>query len=147
MNDEVPLTTLPEYAHAKLLGADFAADFFPDTHAVEMKLMLLDEQWREIQSVCAENEWSLEEGLRILLANGLAYLQHRMQNDSIETKQTILDISAQYSVMKFRTFQFMQAAQTLDMKLNAAQSELKMLRQINEQLRTELQHRAADNCP
>jgi hypothetical protein len=41
----------------------------------------------------------------------------------------------------------MQAAQTLDMKLNAARSELKMLRQINEQLRTELQHRAADNCP
>jgi hypothetical protein len=45
---------------------------------------------------------------------------------------------------EIKTFQFMQAAQTLDMKLNAMRSELEMLRKINERLRAELRQQAID---
>jgi hypothetical protein len=140
---ETPLITLPHYDNVKLIGADFAADFFVDAAAVEVRMLLLEEMWRDLQILCAENEWSVEDGLRVVMANGLAYLRRRSDEGSIEAKRAYLDLSAQHSVMKFRTFQFLQAAQTLDMKLNAARSELDMLRQINEQLRTELQQRAA----
>ncbi len=135
MSEEVPLTALPKYTNAQLIGADFAAQFFSDTQAVELEMTVLDGMWRDIQALCAENDWSLEEGLRIVLANGLAYLQHRMQDDSIEAKRAILDLSGQYAVMKFRAFQFMQAAQTLDMKLNGTRGELELLRRANEDLR------------
>jgi hypothetical protein len=137
--NEVPLITLPHYDNAKLIGADFAADFFADAGAVEVRLLLLEEMWRDLQGLCAENDWSLEDGLRVVLANGLAFLRRRSDEGSIEAKRAYLDLSAQYSVMKFRTFQFLQAAQTLDMKLNSTRSELATLRQINEQLRAELQ--------
>ena len=50
--------------------------------------------------------------------------------------------------MKFRAYQFMQAAQALDMKLNAARGELDMLRQANQSLREELRRRASkDRSP
>ncbi len=143
--DEAPLITLPQYRNVKLIGADFAADFFADTAAVEVRILLLEEMWRDLQSLCVENEWSVEEGLRAVIANGVAYLRRRSDEGSIEAKRAYLDLSGQYSVMKFRTFQFMQAAQTLDMKLNATRSELEMLRQINEQLRAELAQQATGN--
>jgi hypothetical protein len=147
MSSETPLITLPHYDNVKLIGADFAADFFADAAAVEVRLFLLEEMWRDLQGLCAENEWSLEDGLRVVIANGLAYLRRRSDEGSLEAKRAYLDLAAQYSVMKFRTFQFLQAAQTLDMKLNAARNELEMLRQINGQLRAELQQRVADNHP
>ncbi len=139
MTDEIPLTKLPDYNNAEIIGADFAAHFFPQTGVVEVNLTLLDDLWRDVQALCAENEWSLEEGLRIVFANGLAYLKRRSDEGSIEAKRDYLDLSAQYSVMKFRAFQFMQAAQTLDMKLNGTRSELELLRRANEDLRTKLQ--------
>ncbi len=141
MKSEVPLITLPHYDNVKLIGADFAADFFADVAAVEVRLPVLADMWRDLQNLCLENEWSLEEGLRKVLADGLADQRRRSDEDSIEAKRAYLDLSGQYSVMKFRTFQFIQAAQTLDMKLNAARNELDMLRHINEQLRAELQQR------
>jgi hypothetical protein len=139
MTQEVPPITLPNYTNAQLIGADFAAHFFSDTRAVEVKMLVLDEMWQAIQALCAENDWSLEDGLRTVLANGLAYLRRRSDEGSIEAKRDYLDLSAQYSVMKFRAFQFMQAAQTLDMKLNGTRSELELLRRANEDLRAKLQ--------
>ena len=145
MTDEAPLITLPHYDNTRLIGADFAADFFADAGAIEARLVVLEELWRDLQALCIENEWSLEEGLRAVIANGSAYLRRRSDEGSIEAKCAYLDLSGQYSVMKFRTFQFMQAAQTLDMKLNAMRSELETLRQINERLRAELQQQTLDH--
>ena len=139
MTDEVPLTQLPKYHNVTLIGADFAAEFFADTGMVELNLVVLNDHWRDLAALCAENDWSIEDGLRIILANGLAYLRRRSDEGSLEAKQAYLDLSAQFAVMKFRTFQFMQAAQTLDLKLSAARSELNILRQANERLRVELE--------
>lgn len=144
MTNDAPLITLPHYANTPLIGADFAADFFADAGAVEVRLVVLDELWRDLQALCAENDWSIEEGLREVIANGVAYLRRRSDEGSIEAKRAYLDLSGQYSVMKFRTFQFMQAAQTLDMKLNAMRSELETLRKVNERLRAEVQQKALD---
>jgi hypothetical protein len=141
MSDEGPLTQLPHYQNVKLIGADFAADFFADARTIDIKLTLLEDLWQDLQTLCAENGWSVEEGLRIVLGSGLAYLRRRSDEGSLEAKHAYLDLSAQYTVMKFRTFQFMQAAQVLDMKLNVAQGELAQLRAINERLRAEVNQR------
>jgi hypothetical protein len=49
VTDELPLTRLPSYRNTELIGADFAADFFPDAGVVEIHFTLLDDMWREIQ--------------------------------------------------------------------------------------------------
>jgi hypothetical protein len=139
MSDEAPHSTAPRYTNVKLIGANFAVQFFPDTHTVELKIAVLDEMWQDLQALCKENEWNLEEGLRTILANGLAYLHQRMSDDSTDTKETRLDLLAQYSVMKYRAFEFMQAAQSLDWKVNAMRSELELVQRANEDLRARLQ--------
>jgi len=136
--EDLPLTRLPSYRNTELIGADFAAHVFPDAGTVEIRLTLLDDIWREIQSLCTENEWSLEEGLRIIMANGLAWLKE-WEEDGTAARVRYANLSSQYAVMKFRAFQYLQAAQTLDMKINALRSEGDMLRSANEHLRAELQ--------
>ena len=143
MTEEAPLTKLPKYSNAKLIGADFAAEFFPDASVVEVRLTLLEDMWHEIQSLCAENGWSLELGSRIVLANGVNCLKERSAEGTQEARPSYLDLAGQYAVMKFRTFQFMQAAQMLDMKINALRSELDSARKANENLRAELERRGA----
>ena len=82
---------------------------------------------------------AVEEGLRIILANGLTSLKQRQSEDERDIRVAYANLASQYSVMKFRAFQYLQAAQILDMKINALRSEREMLRQANESLRTELQ--------
>jgi enolase len=85
-----------------------------------------------IEQIVADNEWEHDDGLRYILAAGIAYTQgqarlaelnhpeavlaaevHRLQSDRMK-------VESRYAVMKFRTHNFMQAAQVMEMKLNAA---------------------------
>ena len=50
-----------------------------------------------------------------------------------------MQIDGRYSVMKFRTYQFLQDAKTLAIKLNICQTQLENLRQANELLRNRLE--------
>ncbi len=136
----------------------FRRDFFPDTERHTLQLDITSDDWKTIQKIAAENGWELDDGLRHLLALGIAYAQGQAQLAALDHPDTDLaaevrrlqrermSVESRYAVMKFRAFSFMQAAQLMEMKLNACKQEVENLRRANELLRQQLQS-ANDNAP
>jgi len=120
---------------------DFKRDFFPDTERYTLSFDITSDDWRAIQEAIAENAWETDDGLRYLLAAGLAYVQgkerlvglnHPDADLAAEVKQLWAErmrIESRYAVMRFRAFSFMQAVKLLEIKLNACRAELDNLRQ------------------
>jgi len=132
-------------------GGTFEGDFFPDTKVEHLELDILNDMWQDLQAEIAENSWTVDEGLRFILAAGLAELraerqreqaQHMPEADLMNELDRIqrqrMQIDGRYAVMKFRTYQFMQDAKTLAIKHNICQTQLENLRQANEVLRNRL---------
>jgi hypothetical protein len=132
----------------------FEADFFPQTQIQHIELDVLNDLWQDLQSEFTLNEWPIQEGLRFTLAVGLAALRAERQRDvAAKTPQADLkveldrlqrermQIDGRYAVMKFRTYQFMQDARTLAIKLNVCQIQLEGLQQANAQLRARLEQK------
>jgi hypothetical protein len=129
---------------------DFRREFFPDTERHPLTFDVTSDDWAEIQKIVAENEWEPEDGLRHLLAAGIAYAQGQAQLATLNHPEADLTaevrrlqaermrVESRYAVMKFRTFNFMQAAKTFEMKLNACRTEVQALRRANELLRQKL---------
>ena len=136
----------------------FRRDFFPDTARHTLKLDITSDDWETIQKIAAENGWELDDGLRHLLALGIAYAQGKAQLAALDGSEADLaaevrrlqsermSVESRYAVMKFRAFSFMQATQLMEMKLNACKQEAENLRRANELLRQQLQS-ATDNAP
>jgi hypothetical protein len=133
-------------------GGTFEEDFFPDTKVEHLELNILNDMWQELQAEIAENSWTVDEGLRFILAAGLAELRAERQREQVKNKPLVdleaeldrlqrqrMQIDERYSVMKFRTYQFLQDAKTLAIKLNICQTQLENLRQANELLRNRLE--------
>ncbi len=71
----------------------------------------------------------------------LAVLNHPAADLAAEVRRLQAErmrVESRYAVMKFRTFNFMQAAKTFQMKLNACRSEIELLQHANERLRKQL---------
>jgi len=132
-------------------GGTFEADFFPDTKVEHLELDILNDMWQDLQAEIAENSWTVDEGLRFILAAGLAALgaerqreqaKHMPEADLMKELERIqrqrMQIDGRYSVMKFRTYQFLQDAKTLSIKLNVCQTDVENLRKANELLRRKL---------
>jgi hypothetical protein len=125
----------------------FRRDFFPDTERHTLHFDITSDDWQTIQYLTAENEWGPDEGLRHLLAIGVAYVQGHLEIAAISHPDADLaaevkrlqaermSVESRYAVMKFRAYSAMQAAQLLEMKLNACKQEVDMLRKANELLR------------
>ena len=135
-------------------GGTFEADFFPDTKVEHLELDILNDMWQDLQAEIAENSWTVDEGLRFILAAGLAVLRAERQREQIKNKPLAdveaeldrlqrqrMQIDGRYAVMKFRTYQFMQDAKTLAIKLNICQTQLENLRNANELLRKQLEEK------
>jgi len=135
-------------------GGTFEADFFPDTKVEHLELDILNDMWQDLQAEIAENSWTVDEGLRFILAAGLAVLRAERQREQVKNKPLIdleaeldrlqrqrMQIDGRYAVMKFRTYQFMQDAKTLAIKLNICQTQLENLRNANELLRKQLEEK------
>ena len=133
-------------------GGTFEADFFPDTKVEHLELDILNDMWQDLQAEIAENSWTVDEGLRFILAAGLAVLRAERQREQVKNKPLIdleaeldrlqrqrMQIDGRYAVMKFRTYQFMQDAKTLAIKFNICQTQLENLRNANELLRNQLE--------
>lgn len=116
---------------------------------------LLKETYLEFLERRKENGWEEEEGLQIVFAHGLAYLRNerefsRWEHQNCDEEVTRLakyanQMSAQYSVMKFRAFNCFQAKQTLEFNVTGlrglyahATASIDRLRSENEQLKAEL---------
>jgi hypothetical protein len=127
----------------------FEAEFFSGGRVERIDLEILSDLWQALQSEFAANAWSLDEGLRYTLAAGLAALRAapvqpapaRAEEAALEIRRLQserLQLEGQYAVMKFRTYQFMEAAKAFQRKFNAAQAELDGLRRANQLLRERL---------
>jgi len=128
----------------------FQRDFFPNTERHTLTFEITSDEWQTIQKIASENKWDIDDGLRHLLAFGVAYAQDQIQLKKLELSDIKIEeelhrlrnermtVESRYAVMKFRTFNFMQAAKILKMKLNACQSNVESLRKANEHLRKRL---------
>lgn len=128
----------------------FRQDFFPNSERHTVTFDILTEDWQVLESLFAENELSAEDGLRFTLAAGRAYLEAAtrlavLQHPEADLAREItrlqherMQVESRYAVMKYRAYSFMQAAQLMEMKLNACRAELEGLRTRNQQLRQQL---------
>jgi hypothetical protein len=125
----------------------FQHEFFPHTEQHTVTFEVTSDDWAAVQQAIAENEWGEADGLRFLLAAGVAFAQGQARlaalnhpdadlAEEVRRLQTErMQVESRYAVMKFRAFTFMQAAKLLEMKLNACQGERERLRQANLDLR------------
>lgn len=121
----------------------------------EFSVRLLKEAYQRLKDLCENNKWSEEEGLRIILSNGIAYIENERtfsrwdQQDSnaemLRLARLAAERDAMYSVMKFRAFECSQAKQTLEFNVtglrglnNMAYATIDHLREENEHLKAEL---------
>ncbi|WP_299029124.1 hypothetical protein [uncultured Thermanaerothrix sp.] len=122
-------------------GREFEQEFFAQTQRVHLEVDLLNEMWTAIQTVCAANGWDEVEGVRFILAAGLAYLEAQQQEGNAPADPPAADaallqrllrerveINARYAVMRFRAYQFLKDAQALALRLNVCQQERDELR-------------------
>jgi hypothetical protein len=125
----------------------FENDFFDGVKLEHLEFDIFSDEWQKLQAEIARNGWSIEEGLRYILAAGLRVIQSQQTWDDIESNKTDLQselkrmqaermqLDGRYAVMKFRAYQFMQAVKILEMKLNAAKTQMEGLLQLNHELR------------
>lgn len=134
---------------------DFESEFFPNTEVVHLEVDLLNDLWENMKEEITANEWPEDEGIRYILACGLATLREGRLKEALarseESRQAMIDrlqqermqLEGRYAVMKYRTFHFMQATKTLQMQLNTCRVQLEGLRKLNEQLKAKLENIAA----
>jgi hypothetical protein len=133
-------------------GGTFEEDFFPDTRIEHLEVDILNDLQAALQAEIDANGWAADEGLRFILAAGVAALKAERQRDQTQNmpekdlkmelerlQRQRMQIDGRYSVMKFRTYQFLQDAKTLAIKLNICHTELENLRFANELLRKQLE--------
>jgi hypothetical protein len=129
-------------------------EFFPECQAYTLKFNILSDDWQALRALFAENGGTDDDGLRFTQAAGRAYIEGHVRlltmpipaTDPSSASQAPADevnrlqlermgVESRYVMMKYRAYSFMQAAKTLEMKLNACRSELESLRRAYEQLR------------
>jgi hypothetical protein len=120
-----------------------------------LSIRLLEETYQRVKNLCERNEWGEEEGLQIVLATGVAYMDNERTFSRWEWQDSSAELlrlarlaaerDAMYSVMKFRAFECSQAKQTLEFNvtglrgLNAmAGATIQRLTEENQQLKAEL---------
>jgi len=100
---------------------NFRREFFPNTERHALTFDITSDDWDALQQVLAENEWERDEGLRQLLAAGIAYAQGQAQLAALDHPDADLAaevrrlqgermrVESRYAVMKFRAFNFITA--------------------------------------
>jgi hypothetical protein len=76
----------------------FESDFFSGVELEHIEFGFLGDQWQALQAEIAENEWSLDEGLRYILAAGLRVIQSQQTWEDIESKR--MDLGSELKRMQ-----------------------------------------------
>jgi hypothetical protein len=105
-------------------SADFERRFFAGAEQVVVSIEVLVEMYDEMLAVIAQSGLQTEEGLRILLAQGLGYAKGQLllqADDEARARMAarLAEVESMYAVMKRQTFCFMRDNQVLEMQ-NAA---------------------------
>ncbi|MHB0858049.1 MAG: hypothetical protein ACYC5M_10835 [Anaerolineae bacterium] len=107
--------------------ADLEARFFAEAEEITVAVVMLREMHEEIDTLIQARGWGRLDGLRILLAQGLAYSkgQSFLQADDAERERMaryISECDASYAVLKFEAFHLMRDNQVLEMREAAARN-------------------------
>ncbi len=124
-------------------------------HLVEVAI--LEETRDEILELCRQEGWEVDEGLRIVLAYGLAHLRGEREllrlnasdadlaSELAAKAQQIADYHAMYSVMKFKAFKLLQVDRTLEMNVAGLRGELNLAHHTISHLREKVEALEAEN--
>ncbi len=123
---------------------------------VRLEILVDGETARDIQATIEEHGWEHSEGLRLLLANGLAYVKGERVLQAIEsgalsqeelqrTLSRMIETESRLAVLRFRTFEAQQANQAWELSTGAISNENLGLRALVQRLRSENAALRAEN--
>jgi len=136
---------------------------FEGAAAAQVSIALLEDEVRRAEELIRANGWQREEGMHILFANGLAYLEGTARLRQAEGSdgttaelerltRELIDMQSKYAVMKFRAFTLDQAKQALEMNVTGLEAENRAsgrriwkFRADEEQLKNEIRQLRAEN--
>lgn len=149
-----------------MTGEDAArlSDPSGDAWTTLIEIRIHSEMLKEANRLIGENGWEVDEGLRIIFANGLFYLLGRRRLEGLDGGQAdlaeevkrltaeLMDMQSKYAVMKFRAFTLQQDNQTLEFQNTGlrgenrmAMSRLTKFREDEQALTAELSRLRAEN--
>lgn len=142
--------------NAQIPASDFEAEYFPGG-MVQISMKLAAEMIEECQAMAAEQGWPEADALVALLGYGLGCLKEARAKELIERDdepardqldlmlKQMREMQTQYAVMKFRTWNYLQAFQSASLSRGALtnqatglQAVVHRLRAENEELRREV---------
>ena len=142
--------------NAQIPASDFEAEYFPGG-MVQISMKLAAEMIEECQAMAAEQGWPEADALVALLGYGLGCLKEARAKELIERNdepardqldlmlKQMREMQTQYAVMKFRTWNYLQAFQSASLSRGALtnqatglQAVVHRLRADNEELRREV---------
>lgn len=117
------------------MSREMHSELFKDASTTLIEIRVLSEMLKEANQLIGENRWEVDEGQRIIFANGLNYLRGQKRIEGLDghdgglaaeverlTKE-LMDMQSMYAVMKFRAFSAEQAKQTLEFNVVGLEGE------------------------
>lgn len=145
MNDELSLL---DEINAKIPAADFQAEYYPGG-MVQITMQITAEMAEQIKALAAARRWPEADAYVAMLASGIGALKEararELLADDSQAARDELDLlvkqmrqmETQYAVMKFRTWNFLQAYQASAMSTGALQNRATGLALVVDRLREE----------
>lgn len=132
---------------------------FAGTSIRKLELELLEEDHVRGQQLIAESKMDDDEGWRLIVDNGLAYLEGQREMDKLNRPDVTPDVAAevnklaalalnlngQYAAMKFKAFRFMQNMRVLEMNVAGLRGEQALTEHTIPRLRGKVDELKAEN--
>ena len=140
--------SLLEEINAQIPASDFESEYFPGG-MVQINMRLAAEMIEECQAMAAEQGWPEADALVALLGYGLGCLKEARAKELIECNdepardqldlmlKQMREMQTQYAVMKFRTWNYLQAFQSASLSRGALTNQATGLQAVVHRLRTE----------
>lgn len=145
MNDELSLL---DEINAKIPAADFQAEYYPGG-MVQITMQITAEMADQIKALAVARGWPEADAYVAMLASGIGALKEArarelLADDSAAARDELdllvkqmRQMETQYAVMKFRTWNFLQAYQASAMSTGALQNRATGLALVVDRLRVE----------
>lgn len=133
-------------------------NLFDGVTECRVSLPILDETYQELRRLIEENEWDEEEGLRIILTRGLAYLKGEAEISQLQSadsdlaedlnriRRRLMEYESMYAVMKFTAFRLREIARTLELNVVGLRGENNLCHSTLRLLREEIARLKAENA-
>ncbi len=115
-------------------GGDLEQELFGDARVTHLEVDVVSDLWDDLRAEFKQHEWTEEDGLRHIVAAGLAYLRAERIRDDVAAgaepeprlEQVLhdwMEMHGRMALLKYRTYQSIQDAKVLALKLKACREE------------------------